>query len=98
MKNRDSHIVDKYLESLEGFQDAEAPPQLYAKTRARMERGLPAVQPALFRRPALLAAVLLLLLLCNGALLFSDRKQTSAQPAAIDDFMELYNQQGSASY
>jgi hypothetical protein len=63
MKNNNTDLVDKHLESLNGMREATTDPFFYTRLRSKMEQRN--AQPELKWRPAFVISVLLVFLFIN---------------------------------
>ena len=81
MQKKDTHtkLLDEYLESVQGIQEAETDPFFYTRLSARMQEQQGWVFPV---RPAWIIGGLALLLAINGWMLFN-RSKTSVQEDAL---------------
>lgn len=103
MNKIDPHsITDKYLQSLDGMQQAELPPFFYTRLKARMEKAV-SPKPVYMAKPALAIALLALVLVLNTVALVQQR---SAQPTAasgkgktaFDSFANDFNLSTGSNY
>ena len=101
MKNNNTPLVDEYLQSLDGWQEAETDEFFYTRLRARMENGN---EPGwkLPIRPVWVISVLIFLLGINSFMLtkeFKGKQETDKkESSSIQSFAEAYDQTIHSSY
>ncbi len=100
MKKKATPLVDEYLQSLYGMQEAATDEFFYARLKARMEKNR---QPAWTfpLRPAWLIGCLTLLLAINSFVIVKQKKATQVTAVSgspMQQFAEEYNLNISSSY
>jgi hypothetical protein len=88
MTNRNDHIINKTLNSLEGMKRAEASPFLYGRIMERMKQQLP--PPVYYTGKAVIQFALAILLVAslNVVSVWSLKKQHAPKP--MNEEMELH--------
>jgi len=89
------------MNSLNGLKKAEAPEFFYTRLSGRMQNETEPVRKTSFLlRPALVTAVLSVVLVLNVISLIKTNEQpvNSNKPAGIEAFAEAYNMDGSSVY
>jgi hypothetical protein len=99
MKKKSTPLVDEHLESLAGLKEAVTDDFFYSRLRARMEDRASGVQRFVLK-PVWTIAVLCVLLLMNGFMLFEQRKikQIPSASASIESFANAYDQNVTVVY
>lgn len=94
MENESAPLVDEYLLSCQGMQEAGTDNYFYTRLKARMQRKNEQGGWGFSLKPVWAIASLVLLLGVNSVMLMqktTERKQ-SAQPASLQSFAEAYDQ------
>lgn len=101
MKNNKTPLVDEYLQSLEGWQEATTDEFFYTRLKARMDN-VPEAGWKLPIQPVWVISVLIFLLGINSFMLtkeFKGKQSTVTKEASsIQSFAEAYDQTIHSSY
>lgn len=89
MKNNNTELVDKYLESLDGMQEATTDHFFYTRLKNKMEqRNAP---PELKWRPAFMISVLLAFLFINVWMINQQKHNTEQDTSSLQSFARAYD-------
>ncbi|HEV7783267.1 MAG TPA: hypothetical protein VGO58_18455 [Chitinophagaceae bacterium] len=102
MKNKVTPLVDEYLESLSGMQEAGTDDFFYTRLKARMDRQGPSQGWSLPVRPVWVAGILFVFLALNSFMLLqrsrASKIKTTTSSSSLQKFAESYDQVISSSY
>ena len=92
-KRDDSHLLDEYLQSLDGMQQAETRPFFFSSLKSRLQADTHAQSGFIFR-PAFIICTLLFLLMVNFWMITTQRNsgtQKDESVSSLYSFSETYN-------
>ena len=99
-KNIPTPLVDEYLQSLQGINEAQTDPYFYTRLKARMEKEN-FLEGKLPLQPALLVSILSLFVFINSFFLVTESKRgsdTSSQNTSLQNFASGYDLSVSTPY